>query len=151
MWQAAAIGVDFVHAALMAAWFAGLPLLFCRRWPRAARVYAIYAIAFVGASWLSRWLWGECFLTAIGIYFWEHVPSSAPVSNEWFTVRIARGVFHLAPSHRSIVLVSEGMIVATALGVLLRVRRLRARASRSYRPRGARWVPLSPGKGGDLR
>jgi len=154
MWQAAAIGVDFVHAMLMVAWFAGLPLLFCRRWSRVARVYAIYAIAFVGASWISQWLWGECFLTAIALYFWEHVPSSAPVSNEWFTVRTARAVFHLAPSHRSIVLASEGMIVATAVGVLLQVRRPRARGARaspSTRPREARWVPLSPGEGGDLR
>jgi hypothetical protein len=154
MWQAAAIGVDLVHAVLMVAWFAGLPLLFCRRWPRAARAYAIYAIAFVGSSWLSQRLWGECFVTAIALYCWEHVPSSAPVSNEWFTVRIARTVFHLAPSHRSIVLVSEAMIVATAVGVLLRVRQPRARGARaspSNRSDEARWGPLSPGERGDLR
>jgi hypothetical protein len=124
MWQALAVGTDFVHAALMATWFAGLPLLFCHRWPRAARLYALYAIAFVVLSQLSRWLLGDCFLTALALYLWNHVPASAPVSNDWFTVRFARAVFHVTPSHRAIAVVSEGMIVVAAIAALSSLRRL---------------------------
>ena len=117
MWQAMAVGTDLLHAMLMAAWFAGLPLLLWHRWPRFSRLYAIYAIAFVTISQLSQWLLGECFLTALAIGFWKQVPSSAPVSQEWFTVRIPQLVFHLAPSHRLVVHLSEAMIVVTAVGV----------------------------------
>jgi len=129
MAQVLAVGTDFVHALLMAAWIAGLPLLFWHRWPRLTRLYAVYAIAFVALSQLSQSLLGECFLTDIALRFWDQVPSSAPVSHEWFTVRIAQAIFHLAPSHRSIVLVSEGLIVATAAGALWSLHRLRVRGA----------------------
>lgn len=144
MWQSLAIGTDFLHALLMAAWIAGLPLLFCHRWPRAVRTYAVYAIAFVGASQLSQWLWGECFVTAVALYFWEHVPSSAPVSKEWFTVRLAQSVFQMAPSHRSIVVMSETLIVITAVGVLWSLHRLRHRGSRVLSSNGAQ-APIASG------
>jgi hypothetical protein len=131
MSQALAVGTDFVHAILMALWIGGLPMLFWHRWPRVTGAYAAYAIGFVVVSQLSQWLLGECFLTAIGLSFWEKVPSSAPPSKEWFTVRIAQAVFHLAPSHRSITIVSETLIVATAAGVLWSLHRLRAPLRRS--------------------
>lgn len=127
MWQVLAIGTDFLHATLMAVWFAGLPLLFWHRWPRVARAYAIYATVFVVVSQVSRWLLGDCFLTNIAIFFWERVPASAPVSKEWFSVRLAQAVFHMTPSHRSIVRVSEAMVVLAALGALSSLHRLRAR------------------------
>jgi hypothetical protein len=130
--QALAVGTDFIHALLITLWIAGLPLLVWHRWPRAARIYAVYAVGFVALSQLSQRLLGECFLTAIALHFWEQVPSSAPVSREWFTVRIAQAVFHLAPSHRSIVHVSEALIVTTAVGVLWSLHR----ASSSHRITG---------------
>ncbi len=136
MWQVLAIGTDLIHALMMAAWIGGLPLLVWHRWPRVTCAYAVYAIAFVIASQLSQWLLGECFLTAIALFFWQHVPSSAPVSKEWFTVRAAQAVFRLAPSHRAIALVSEGMIVATAAGALSSLHRL-LHAVRGYAPRRA--------------
>lgn len=139
--QAFAVATDFVHAMLMAAWIGGLPLLFWHRWPGATRIYAVYAVGFVVVSQLSQWLLGECFLTNIALSFWRQVPSSAPVSTEWFTVRVAQAIFHLAPSHRAIVWASEPIIVATAAGTLWSLHRLRAlgasatRASRSHASR----------------
>ena len=123
--QALAVGTDFVHAMLMAAWIGGLPLLFWHRWPAATRIYAVYAVGFVVVSQLSQWLLGECFLTSIALSFWKQVPSSAPVSTEWFTVRVAQDIFHMAPSHRAIVWASEPIIFATAAGTLWSLHRLR--------------------------
>ncbi len=102
----------------MAAWFLGLPVLFWHRWPQVTRWYGVYAVLFVAVSQISQWLLGECFLTAIALYFWEHVPTSAPVSHEWFTVRLAQFVFHATPSHRSITVASEAMIVLAAAATL---------------------------------
>jgi hypothetical protein len=116
--------VDFVHALLMVAWVTGLPLLFTRRHPRAARFFAVYAVAFIVLSQASRFLLGECFLTTLSRYLWEHggaPPRSAP--GEWFTVRLAMAVFHLAPSHRSITVLSELLILVTAVGMLWSTRR----------------------------
>jgi hypothetical protein len=130
MAQALAVATDFIHALLMAAWVAGLPLLVWHRWPRLSHAYAIYAIVFVIVSQVSQWILGECFLTAIALHFWEQVPSSAPASKEWFTVRAAQAIFHLAPSHRSISRLSEVMVVATALGALWSFHRWRPAAAR---------------------
>jgi hypothetical protein len=111
--------VDFLHALLMVAWVAGLPLLFSRRCPRASRWYAIYAVVFIVLNQASHFLLGECFLTTLARLLWERggaPPRSAP--GEWFTVRVAMAVFHLTPSHRSITVVSEVLIGATAIGML---------------------------------
>jgi hypothetical protein len=116
--------VDFVHALLMVGWVAGLPLLFWRRYPRATRWYAVYAVVFVVLNQVSRLFLGECFLTTVSRWLWSHggaPPRSAP--NEWFTVRIAMAVFHMTPSHRSITVLSEALIVVTAVGMLLSMRR----------------------------
>ena len=127
--------VDFLHALLMVAWVVGLPLLFSRRYPRAARWYAVYAIGFIVLNQASRFLLGECFLTTVARFFWEHgdTPPSAP--GEWFTVRLAMAVFHLTPSHRSITVVSELLIGVTAIGMLVstaaRRRGARSRSSRA--------------------
>jgi hypothetical protein len=114
MWQVLAVATDLLHAMLMGVWVIGLPLLVWHRWPSVTRAFAVYAILFVAASQASRWLLGECFVTTIALFFWEHVPSSAPVSKEWFTVRLAQAVFHSSPSHRAVVLASEAAVVATA-------------------------------------
>jgi hypothetical protein len=117
--------VDLVHALLMAAWALGLPLLFWRRWPRATRAYAAYAIAFVVVNQLSQALLGECILTVVARALWEHAPAGADLggagaTDEWFTVRLARAVFGLTPSHHAIKVASEVLILATAAGVLVR-------------------------------
>jgi hypothetical protein len=116
--------VDFVHALLMAAWVLGLPLLFWRRYPRLTRGYAVYAVGFIVLNQLSRLFLGECFLTTVSRWLWERggaPPRSAP--SEWFTVRLALAVFHMAPSHRSITVLSEALIFVTAVGMLISMRR----------------------------
>jgi len=118
--------VDLLHALLMVAWIAGLPLLFWRRYPRASRWYAAYAIVFVVINQASRYFLGECFLTTIARLLWEQggaPPRSAP--GEWFTVRVALAIFHMAPSHRSITVLSELLMLVTAAGTLLSMRRAR--------------------------
>ena len=117
MWTIVAVGVDFVHALLMAAWVAGLPLLFWHRWPALSRAYGIYAVVFIVFSQASHLLLGECFFTTLAR--WCLQASSAPVSDEWFTVRMAQAIFHMAPSHRSVVWVSETLILVTAVGMMV--------------------------------
>ena len=132
MWQSFASVVDVVHALAMMGWVLGLPLLFVRRWPGLTRAYGIYAIVFIVLSQASERVLGECFLTTIAGELWTRGVSSAPAeTNEWFTVRMAKWVFDMAPSHRSIVIVSEVLILATAVGVLLTLRG--ARSSRQSR------------------
>ena len=116
MWASLAAGVDFAHALLMAAWIGGLPLLFWHRWPSLTRAYGIYAIAFIVVSQASHWVLGECIFTTLAR--WCAGEASAPVSNEWFTVRLAQAVFRMTPSHRAIVWVSEALILLTAIGML---------------------------------
>jgi hypothetical protein len=125
MWSALAACVDFAHAAFMAAWVLGLPLLFFRRWPRVARAYAIYAIVFVTINLASRALLGECFLTTLARTCWQEAArrgSQTPVPQEWFTVRLAEAVFRLTPSHRGVKLATEALIFVTAIGVLVSTR-----------------------------
>lgn len=127
MWRVLGSGVDVVHALLMAAWILGLPLLFFRRWPRLTRAYGIYAITFIVLSQASEWLLDECFLTTIAGRLWSRAGADAPIdTREWFTVRVATWIFDMAPSHRSIVVTSEVLILATALGVVLSLREKRA-------------------------
>lgn len=119
--------VDFAHALFMVAWVAGLPLLFWRRHPRATRWYAVYAIVFIILNQASKVLLGECFLTTISRFFWEQggaPPGSAP--GEWFTVRIAMAVFHMAPSHKAITIVGQILIFVSAVGMLLSLRNRRS-------------------------
>jgi len=106
----------------------GLPLLFWHRWPRLTKAYGIYAISFIVLSQGSHYLTGECFLTALSRYFWQ-LSGTAPAagSEEWFTVRFAWAIFRMTPSHRSIVIASELLILLTAFGTLVSMRRLRHR------------------------
>src|SRR5688500_1053202 len=108
--------VDVVHALLMAAWVLGLPLLFVRRWPRLSWAYGVYVIVFIVVSQASEWILGECFLTTIAGWLWTGAPGAAAIdTSEGFTVRLAKWVFDMAPSHRSIVIASEVLIFATAV------------------------------------
>jgi hypothetical protein len=136
MWSAIAASVDLIHALLMAAWVLGLPLLFWRRWPRASRVFAAYAATFVVANLASRWLLGECFLTAIARACWNMAGAGSGDSAEWFTVRAAQAVFRMTPSHRAIKAVSEVLILATAVGVFASPGREwhRSRNGRGHQP-----------------
>ena len=120
MWRVLGSTTDVIHALLMVAWVVGLPLLFARRWPRARRVYAIYAVVFVVLSQGSQALLGECFLTTLARWFWEYPSDGLPPAavDEWFTVRLARTVFGLSPPYRAITLISEILAAVTALGVL---------------------------------
>jgi len=118
--------VDFAHAMLMVAWVAGLPLLFWKKRPRLTRAYAVYAIVFIVLYQVSRVFLGECFLTTLSRFLWEHggaPPRTSP--NEWFTVRVAVMVFHLTPSHRSITIIGQILVFVSAVGMLLSLRRRR--------------------------
>ena len=124
MWSGIGAGVDLVHALAMMGWFLGLPLLFAKRWPRARLVYAVYAVVFIVASQASRLLMNECFLTVVAQWCWGHNPSHV-VSNEWFTMRFARAIFGMAPSHHMVSRLSEALVLATAAGVIVTVVRSR--------------------------
>jgi hypothetical protein len=129
--------VELVHALLMVAWIVGLPLLFWHRFPRLTRWYGYYAIGFVLLSQASHYLLGECFVTTIARYLWEHgAPTPSHQMDEWFTVRLAQRVFGLTPSRREIVWASQIGVVVTAAGVLIASRAARRRnAAGSYRTR----------------
>lgn len=124
MWIALGVGVDLFHAIAMVAWVGAFPLLFVKRWPRVRLVYATYAVTFIVLTQGSRLLLGECFLTTISRFCINHDPTRV-VSSEWFTVRMARAVFGMAPSHRSISRLSEALVLATAVGVIVSIVRAR--------------------------
>lgn len=129
MFLVLASAVDVLHALLMVAWVLGLPLLFWHRYPRLTRGYAIYALSFIILSQVSHYALGECFLTTLSRALWlAGSPDPGAVAGEWFTVRLAYAVFRLSPSHRSIVYVSEALILLTAVGMLISMRRLRGHA-----------------------
>lgn len=132
MWLTLGLGVDLLHAFAMGAWFLGIPLLFVTRWPRLRLTYAIYAVTFIVLSQASMLVFGECFLTEITQWSLRHAPGRV-VDNEWFTVRVARDVFGMAPSRRGISRISELLVLATAAGVLVAsYRSMRARVRRWY-------------------
>jgi hypothetical protein len=123
MWSALGAAVDVAHALFMAVWVLGLPLLFVRQRPGLTRAYAAYAIGFIVLNLASRWSLGECFLTVLARACWERSGNGAPVSTEWFSVRLARAVFQMTPSHDGIKRGSEALILLTAAGVLTSLRR----------------------------
>jgi hypothetical protein len=130
MWTALGVSVDLIHALAMVAWLVGLPLLFVKRWPRARLAYATYAIVFIVVSQASMIFLHECVLTLATRWFWGHDPAYV-VSNEWFTERLARAVFGMAPSRHVISRLSEVLVLATAAGVLASVFRSQRHATLS--------------------
>jgi hypothetical protein len=133
MWTALGAGVDFIHAVAMAAWVVGFPLLFVQRWPHARLAYATYAVLFVVLSQTSMFLLHECFLTKVASWCWGHDPSHF-ASNDWFTERLARAIFGMAPSRHLIARLSEALVLATVAGVILSVVHVRRHASTRTRP-----------------
>ena len=120
-YAAAAALVDAVHAAAMTAFFGGLPLLFFLRWPRLSRFYAVYAVSFVVLSQGSQLLWGHCFFTPLAGWLWNR--SGWPVdAGEWFTVRVAKLVFHAAPSQHIVSRIGDAAILILAVAAILRLR-----------------------------
>jgi hypothetical protein len=114
--------IDLIHSTVMAVWVLGLPLLFFHRWPRLTRAYALFAIMFIVLNQASYYLLGECFLTTLARACWQR--SAVPVSREWFTERIAQAVFRMTPPHRLVKLVSEVLVLVTAIGVVVSMRHL---------------------------
>lgn len=127
MWTLLGVGVDVIHAAAMAAWFAGFPLLFASRLPRLRLAYAIYAVGFILVSQASMIFFNECILTVLTQWLWSHDPTHV-ISNQWFTERLAGSVFGMAPSRHIISRISEAMVLATAVGVIVSIVRARRAA-----------------------
>jgi hypothetical protein len=99
-----------------------------RRWPRARFAYASYAVVFIVLSQTSMLLFGECFLTELTHWCLGHDPGRV-TSDDWFTERLARYVFGMAPSRHGISRLSEALVLATAAGVLVSVLRAHRRAT----------------------
>ena len=136
MLQVLASVVDSLHALLMAAWVLGLPLLFWHGRPRLTRAYGVYAIVFIVLSQGSRFLLGECFLTTLSRFLWQHGPAARSAPDEWFTVRFAELIFHLTPSHRAISIASEALVLVTAVGMLATMARWTSSGSEVEMPFG---------------
>lgn len=128
MWTVLGAAVDAVHALSMALWILGLPLLFWHRWPKLSTAYGIYAVVFVIVTRVSHYLLGECFLTTLARRLWAAGAVRAD-TDDWFTVRFARLIFGLTPSHRAIALASEALVLITAVGVLVSLHGLRKKGS----------------------
>jgi hypothetical protein len=120
MWAFFAASVDLVHALSMAAWVLGMPLLFCRRWPRLTRAYAVYAVAFVILNQLSLLVLGECFVSQLAQACWR--AAGKTVSDEWLTVRLSEAIFRLSPTHEFVKTVTKALVLITAGGVLVSLR-----------------------------
>ena len=120
-----AVTVDAFHALAMVLWVLCLPLLFWHRWPRATKFYGWFAVIFIVANMVSQWVLGECFLTTIARALWERASDVPDHLDDWFTVRFSEFVFRLTPSHRAVKIATEVLILATALGTLHSMRRLR--------------------------
>jgi hypothetical protein len=124
MWTELGAAIDVLHALAMTAWILGLPLLFWHRRPRLSTAYGIYAVVFVFLTRLSHYTLGECFLTRLSRKLWS-AGTAGPETDEWFTVRFARLIFGLTPSHRLIALGSEALVLITAIGVLVSLHGIR--------------------------
>ena len=118
MWMDLGAAVDTLHAVSMAIWALGLPLLFWHRWPKLSIAYGVYAIVFVVLTRLSHYALGECFLTTLSRRL-STAGAARDEAGEWFSIRFARWIFGLTPSHRAIALASEVLVLLTAIGVLV--------------------------------
>ena len=139
MFAALSALVDLIHAASMVIWIGGLPLLFVRRWPRLSRAFALYAVLFVVVSQATQMMLGECFLTTIARALEKMGEAKGTyVDDGWFTQRVARSIFGLAPSRRAISITFDALVGVTALGAYLHWvhPRIRPPAAPSARPGG---------------
>jgi hypothetical protein len=92
----------------------GIPLLFWRRYPKLSLGYCIYSIAFIIVNQVSHFTIDECIFTTLTGWLYSKAGQTAP--DEWFTVRISRFIFGLAPTHWWINIVTEVLVAITAMG-----------------------------------
>jgi hypothetical protein len=45
-------------------------------------------------------------------------------TSDWFTIRLAKWIFDMSPSHRSIAMMTEVLIFLTAVGEMVALRRV---------------------------
>lgn len=109
--------VDVIHAVAMVAWVVGLPLLFWHRWPRASRVYIIYALVFVVITRASHAFLGECFLTTLSRDLWN-ASGAAVREHASFTVRLVNAVAGIRFTEHSAVLLWEAAVFICSAGML---------------------------------
>ena len=109
-----AVITDIIHSLLMLAWMIGLPLLFWHKYAKLSLVYCIFCVTFIIVNQISHYTLGECVFTTIANHFYSAAHHGAP--NEWFTVRLTRLVFGLIPTHRSINVATQILIVISAVG-----------------------------------
>lgn len=107
--------IDVCHAVLMVLWIVGVPLLFWHRYPKLTISYACYAIVFIIVNISSQYFLGECILTTLSKYCWDHYSFSIH-ENEWFSVRFSKFIFGLAPSHELVKIITGILITISALG-----------------------------------
>lgn len=117
--------MDALHALLMLLWVVGMPLMFWHRWPRLSYFYSGFAVLFVIVNVISQWVLGECFLTTLSRFFWTRSSGAPPEEvQEWFTVRFARWVFHMTPSHGTIKRLTELLIFVCSVGAFYSMHKL---------------------------
>lgn len=112
-----AVTIDVLHALFMMVWIIGLPLLFWHRFPKLTLTYACYAVVFIIINQVSHYTLGECILTTISRWFWQHSGQHEP-TEQWFSIRFAKWIFGLTPTHRDIKVTGEIIIAICAAGGL---------------------------------
>lgn len=115
-----AVSIQVFHALVMVLWIVGLPLLFWHRYPKLTISYICYAFVFIIINQVSHYALGECILTTVERWCWQHSAQHEP-TEQWFSVRFANFIFGLTPTHRDIKVVSEILIAISALGGLFSV------------------------------
>jgi hypothetical protein len=113
-----AVSIDVFHALVMMFWIIGLPLLFWHKFPKLTIYYCFFGILFVIVNQISHYTLGECILTTLSKWCWNHTEANHPSTQEWFSVRFANFIFGLTPSHRDIKVFSEIIILISIVGNL---------------------------------
>lgn len=110
-----AVSIQVLHALVMILWILGLPLLFWHRYPKLSIGYAFYAVVFIIINQVSHYTLGECVLTTIERWFWQHSLMHEP-TEQWFSIRFAQLIFGFTPSHKGIKISGEVLIALCAVG-----------------------------------
>lgn len=112
-----AICVDVIHAIAMMLWVIGLPLLFYNKYPSLSIGYAIYSILFIIINQLSHYYWGHCIFTVLSNYYYKLANSNVD-TGEWFSIRFARYIFGLTPTHKGVNIATQLLIMISSFGCL---------------------------------
>lgn len=110
-----AVSIEVLHALVMAFWILGLPLLFWHRFPKLTIGYACYAVVFITINQICYYTLGECILTTIARWFWQHSGQHEP-TEQWFSIKFAKLIFGLTPTHRAVKIAGQILIAICALG-----------------------------------